>query len=172
MLIVRNLQVQIQKSEIPPELIKLSAKVLSKSLAIAINNSFNKEIFPVNAKIVCLSSLDKHTDDKQSVTNFRPVSVLNTFSKIYEKIVKYFLINKMEHSFSPSLSAYRRSFSTEHVLIRLLEDWRNKLDNNNVVVAVLTDLSKTFDCITQTYWQPNLMHMISIEIFQPISTRI
>ena len=32
--------------------------------------------------------IDKHTNDKYSVTNFRPVSVLNTFSKIYEKIVK------------------------------------------------------------------------------------
>ena len=53
----------------------------------------------------------------------------------------------MEQNFSPFFSAYRKSFSTEHVLIRLSEDWRNKLDNNNVVVAVLTDLSKAFDCI-------------------------
>ena len=47
-------------------------------------------MFPDNAKIACVSPLDKHTDDKYSVTNFRPVSVLNTFSKIYEKIVKGF----------------------------------------------------------------------------------
>ena len=132
---------------IPPKLIKLSAKVLSKPLAIEVNNSFNKGIFPDNAKIACVSPLDKHTDDNYSVTNFRSVSVLNTFSKIYEKIVKDFLISKMEQNFSPFLSAYRKSFSTEHVLIRLSEDWRNKLDNNNVVVAVLTDLSKAFDCI-------------------------
>ena len=52
----------------------------------------------------------------------------------------------MEHHFSPFISAYRKSFSTEHVLIRRLEDWRNKLDNN-VLGAVLTDLSKAFDCI-------------------------
>ena len=32
-------------------------------------------------------------------------------------------------------------------LVRLLEDWRNKLDNNNVVGAVVTDLSKDFDFI-------------------------
>ena len=31
--------------------------------------------------------------------------------------------------------------------MRLLADLRNKLDNNNVAVAVLTDLSKAFDCI-------------------------
>ena len=132
---------------IPPKLIKLSVKVLSKPLAVEINNSFKKGIFLDNAKIACISPLDKHTDDKYSVTNFRSVSVLNTFSKIYEKIVKDFLISKMEQNFLPFLSAYPKSFSTEHVLIRLSEDWRNKLDNNNVVVAVLTDLSKAFDCI-------------------------
>ena len=53
----------------------------------------------------------------------------------------------MEHHFSPFISAYRKSFSNEHVLIRFLEDWNNKLDNNNVAGAVLTDLSKAFDCI-------------------------
>ena len=104
-------------------------------------------MFPDNAKIAYVSPLDKRTEDKYSVTNFRPVSVSNTFSNIYEKIVKDFLINKMEHHFSPFISAYRKSFSTEHVLMRLFEDWRNKLDNNNVVGAVLTDLSKASDCI-------------------------
>ena len=133
--------------KIPPKLIKLSANVLSKPLAIAINNSFNKGMFPDNAKIACVSPSDKDTDDKYSVTNFRPVSALNTISKIYEKIAKYFLISKMEHHFKPFISTYRKSFSTEHVLIRLLEDWRNKLDNNNAVGAILTDLSKAFDCI-------------------------
>ena len=32
-------------------------------------------------------------------------------------------------------------------LVRLLEDWRNKLDNNNAVGAAVTDLSKDFDFI-------------------------
>ena len=127
--------------KIPPKLIKLSAK------ATAINNSFNNGIFPDNAKIVCVSPWGKHTDDKHSVTNFRPVSVLNTFSKFYEKIVKDSLISKMERHFSPFISAYRKSFSTEHVLNTLLEDWRNKLDNNNAAGAFSTDLSKAFDCI-------------------------
>ena len=133
--------------KIPSKLIKLSAKVLSQPVAIAINNSYNKGIFPDNAKIACISPLDKYADDKYSVTNFQPVSVLNTFTKMYKKIEKGFLISKMKHHFSPVISAYRKSFSTEHVPISLLEDWRNKSDNNNVVDAVLTNLSKAFDCI-------------------------
>ena len=53
----------------------------------------------------------------------------------------------MEHHFSPFISTYLESFSNERVLIRLLEDRRNKLDNINVIGAFLTDLSKAFDCI-------------------------
>ena len=62
-------------------------------------------MLPDNAKIACISPLDKHTDNKYSVTNFRPVSVLNTFPKIYEKIVRYFLITKIGQHFSPFVSA-------------------------------------------------------------------
>ena len=53
----------------------------------------------------------------------------------------------MEHHFSPFISTYRESFINERVLIRVLEDRRNKLDNINVIGAFLTDLSKAFDCI-------------------------
>ena len=73
---------------------------------MAINNTFNRGTFPDNAKISCVSLLDKYIDDKSSVTSFRPVNVLNIFSKIYEKIIKDFLIRKMEHHFSPSISDF------------------------------------------------------------------
>ena len=53
----------------------------------------------------------------------------------------------MEEYFSPLISAYRTSYSSQHVIIRLLEEWRIKLDNNFAVGAVLTALSKAFDCI-------------------------
>ena len=56
---------------------------------------------------------------------------------------------------SPFISAYRKSFSTERVLNRFLKDWRNKSDNNNVAGAVLTDLSKAFDCILHGGWWLN-----------------
>ena len=48
---------------------------------------------------------------------------------------------------SDKLSAYRRNYSTQHVLLRLIENWRHCLDKNKVVGAVLTDLSKAFDCL-------------------------
>ena len=48
---------------------------------------------------------------------------------------------------SSFISTYRKNYSTQQVLVRLLEEWREKLDENFIVVAVLMDLSKAFDCI-------------------------
>ena len=53
----------------------------------------------------------------------------------------------MENVFSSQISAYRKSYNSQHVLIRLIEEWREYLDKHFVVGAVMTDLSKVFDCI-------------------------
>ena len=47
----------------------------------------------------------------------------------------------------PFISAYRESYNTQHVLLRLTEEWRKNLDNNYFIGAVLMDPSKAFDCI-------------------------
>ena len=78
---------------------------------------------------------------------FRPVSVLSVFSKIFETVIKNHLVLYLGNIFSPFLSAYRENYCTQHVLIRLVEEWKEHLDNNEVVGAVLMDLSKAFDCI-------------------------
>ena len=87
------------------------------------------------------------SDDKNKVSNFRPVSVLTTFSKIYGSVIKNQLNSVLNNIFSPYLAVYRESHSTQHVLIRLLEEWSGNLDNNYTVGEVLMDLSKAFDCI-------------------------
>ena len=44
-------------------------------------------------------------------------------------------------------SAYRKGYSTNHVLLRLIENWKAALDSNLFTGAVLMDLPKAFDCI-------------------------
>ena len=45
------------------------------------------------------------------------------------------------------MAAYRQKYSTNHVLIRLIENWKKALKEKFLVSAVLMDLSKAFDCI-------------------------
>ena len=72
---------------------------------------------------------------------------LNTFSKIYKKFAKNLLVSNIKEFFSPCLAPYRMSYSTQHVLIRMVEEWKENLDKSFIVGAVLTDLSKAFNCI-------------------------
>ena len=48
---------------------------------------------------------------------------------------------------SDFISAYRKGYSTNHVLLRLIENWKVALDSNLFTGAVFKDLSKAFDCI-------------------------
>ena len=68
-------------------------------------------------------------------------------SKIYEKFLHENLTNYVNTFLSKFISAYRKSYSTNHVLIRLIENWKKSLDEKKIVGAVLMDLSKTFDSI-------------------------
>ena len=128
------------------KLVKLASEFLAEPLSIAINNSISISTFPNNAKIASVVPIDKKTDDKYVISNFRPVSILNCFSKVYENVINE-LLKSMNVHLSPFLPAYRKNCNTQHVLLRLLEDWREHLDNNKTVEGILMDLSKAFYCV-------------------------
>ena len=72
-------------------MVKLEANYLERPLSQSINNSIKKGLFPKNAK-ASNTPRDKKTDEENSVLNFRPISVLNSFSKVYENILKAQLV--------------------------------------------------------------------------------
>ena len=49
---------------------------------------------------------------------------------------------------SDFISAYRKGYSTNHVLLRLIENWKAALDSNLFTGAAFMDFSKTFDCMS------------------------
>ena len=131
---------------IPPRIIKDSADILAKPLTDLINLSIQENVFPSKAKIAAVLPFFKK-DDRLNKKNYRPISVLSSISKIFEKILKDKIMDYMDKILSPLISAYRKNYSSQHVLLRLLEEWRKGLDDGNMVGAILMDLSKAFDCI-------------------------
>ena len=84
---------------------------------------------------------------RQNKADHRPVTVLTVFSKIEERYIFNSLINFTDSILSDKISAYRKGYSTQHVVLKLTEEWRTYLDKNETVGAVLMDLSKAFDCL-------------------------
>ena len=93
---------------IPPELIEIGADTIAESLTQAINCCLRQGIFPDNVKIVSAIPPDKRKPDKYDVLNYRSVSILNVFSKIYEKIIKNQLVSYFDKYFSLFMSTYRK----------------------------------------------------------------
>ena len=87
-------------------------------------------------------------DDRTKITDYRPVSLINIFSKIYERFLHENFTNFIDTFLSKFISAYRKSYSSNHVLIRLIENWRKKfIDQKKFAEVVLMNLSKAFDSI-------------------------
>ena len=55
------------------------------------------------------------------------------------------MVQHLDYTLLVFIAAYRQTYATQHVLIRLIEDWKTSLDNDYLVDAVLMDLSKAFD---------------------------
>ena len=66
---------------------------------------------------------------------------------LFAKVNTNYLMKSINNCFSPHLSAYIASYSTQHVLLRLMEEWKTNLENDFVVGAILMDLYNAFDCI-------------------------
>ena len=49
--------------------------------------------------------------------------------------------------FSKQKCGFRKSYSTQQWLVTLLEKWKNAVDKGNMFRALLTDISKAFDCL-------------------------
>ena len=88
----------------------------------ALNCFLRQGIFPDNAKSASVVPVDKGKPDNYDVLNYRPISMLKTFSKIYEKVIKNQLVSYFDKYLSPFISAYRKNYSTQQVHIRLLEE--------------------------------------------------
>ena len=110
---------------IPPKIVKLSANVIDAHLCNIINMSIETSSFPDDAKLASVVPIYKKKC-RQKMENYRPVSILNCFSKIFERFIHNSITPFVENLLSESVSAYRKSYNSSHVLIKLIENWKKK----------------------------------------------
>ena len=86
-------------------------------------------------------------DNRNQKDNYRPISILPIISKIFEKLICRQLSNHFDNIFSKFQCGFRKGFSAQHCLLLMIDKWKKVVDNNKDFGAMLTDLSKAFDCI-------------------------
>jgi hypothetical protein len=72
--------------EVSMKVLKVSAPFISSHLCCIINTSLNLGIFPTRLKYSIINPLHKK-GDKNNVSNYRPISLLMSFSKFFLKIL-------------------------------------------------------------------------------------
>ena len=77
-------------------------------------------------KLLLLNQYIKQS--RSAKNNYRPVNILNGFSKIYEPFINDKLLSHVNDVLSDFVSAYRSKYSSNHMILRLTEEWKGKLD--------------------------------------------
>ena len=131
---------------IPPKLLRYAADTIAQPIADIANGMLDCHEFPAKLKLAQVTPVFKK-DDPFIKKNYRPVSILPSISKIFERIINDQLSQYFENIFNQFLSAFRPKFGCQTTLIKLIEDWKSSLDRGEHVAAVLMDLSKAFDCL-------------------------
>ena len=80
-------------------------------------------------------------------TNYRPVSLLQNISKIFERCMHRQISEYFETVLSKFQCGFRKGYSTQDCLLATAENCKKALDQGNEYGALLTDLSKAFDCL-------------------------
>ena len=71
------------------------------------------------------------------------------FSKIFERLLSRKLLEFFDTTLSKFQCGFRKGYGTQHCLLLILEIWKEATNNNKAFTALLTDLSKDFDCLSR-----------------------
>ena len=101
--------------KIPPKIVRLSANIIDSHLMNIINNDLSNDSFSNEAKVATVRPIYK-TKSHNKIENYRPVSILSCFSKVYEK----FLLEKFKPFINTFLSKFIAAYGKIIAVVRYL----------------------------------------------------
>lgn len=131
---------------IPGSLIKDGRFLLAKPLAIIINLSILTSTFPKIWRRSRLIPVFKKGDRAQ-VLNYRPISILSNFAKVFESYIYSCLYSNVKSLISSNQHGFYRGRSTVTNLVSLTQFISQELDARGQVDVVYTDFTSAFDTI-------------------------
>ena len=115
-----------------------------KPLTYLINRSFTEGVFPEELKLARVVPILKAGDSSQ-IANYRPISVLTFFSKVFEKIMYNCILKFMDdnHVFNEHQYGFRQKHSTQQAIITPVDKITTFLDKGDIMISVFLDHKKT-----------------------------
>ena len=128
--------------------IKKCKPLISLKLQELINNCLSENFFPISLKKSKVIVLHK-SDNKENITNYRPISLLPSFSKILERIIHTQIYVHLESNnlLSPNQFGFLPKSSTTSAILSLIHFITNSLDNKKFTSCIFIDLQKAFDTV-------------------------
>ena len=119
------------------------------TLVCIFNKSLKEGVFPMAMKMAEVVPLHKGKEKFLS-TNYRPISLLITLSKLLEKLVYKCTYDFLDSTGQIYVSQYgfRAKHSCEHAIQELLENILKGFEQKRLTISVFLDLSKAFDTIS------------------------
>ena len=155
---------------ISPRILRLGSPVLAEKVTNLINFCILNRSLPSEWKQARLTPVFKRGVDTDKA-NYRPVSILTSLSKVFEKVIYDQTWNAFHNVLSSNLSGFMKTHSCCTALLKMTEDWRSSIDNKEAVAAVAVDLSKAFDAIDHSLLLAKLKaHGFSTRALELMST--
>lgn len=131
------------------KIIKNVKNLIINQLTNLINISITSNIFPSALKTSKVIPVFKKGDNNDC-QNYRPISLIPIFAKVYEMALKEQICNYFESNelFTLSQFGFRKERSTTAAINSLISHITSGFNDSELTGVICCDLSKAFDCIS------------------------